>query len=63
MAHDSNLDERTRRSCIENLQSYEAYLTGHWPDPVPSELIAEAKAQESTEVKDVGKAGAEPSRK
>jgi hypothetical protein len=63
MAHDSNLDECMRRNCILNLQGYEAYLTGHWPDPVPSELIAEAKAQERMEVKEVDTSGSEPSRK
>jgi hypothetical protein len=38
-AHDPKLDERTRRSCLEYLQGYEAYWTGRWPPPVPFELL------------------------
>jgi hypothetical protein len=42
-AHDSNLSERLRRSCIEHLQGYEAYWTGRWPPPVPVGLMPEEK--------------------
>ena len=39
LAHDTNLDECTRRYAIGRLQGFNAYWTGRWPPPVPFELI------------------------
>ena len=39
LAHDTNLDECTRRYAIGRLQGFNAYWTGRWPPPIPVELI------------------------
>jgi hypothetical protein len=38
-AHDTNLGDYWRKNCLAYLSGVDAYYTGCWPEPVPTELI------------------------